>query len=162
MRTGIVAFLIGNFCVLYWPVHDFFSPQLFIFFLLALTFCSILILYKAKSIFAGLSTNNRKIHLKKLISFVFFFSIGGLYTQLYIDQFYPVLDFGQDEGKTIEVRGTIASIPNKTSKKQTFDFIISSAMEYDFLREGSPKLVLSLFKLEKWSTMANEDTLEKA
>ncbi len=127
MRTGIVAFLIGNFCLLYWPVHDFFSPQLFIFSLLALSFCSTLILYKAKSIFAGLSTNNHKIHLKKLISFVFFFSMGGLYTQLYIDQFYPELDFGQDEGKTIEVRGTIASIPKKTTEKQTFDFIISSA-----------------------------------
>ena len=123
MRTGIVAFLIGNTCLLYGSyLPDNVSILLLCGFLCVLT----LIVYKSPQHLNSLPLRKRYLYIPVLC----FFS-GILYTSLYITQFVYVLDLGQKEGKTIRVMGTISSIPYQTSKKQGFEFLINALEKKD-------------------------------
>ena len=118
MRTGIVAFLIGNTCLLYWP----YLPDIHtILWLLGLIVVLTLILYKARRHFVSLTPIFWSVS-----SLILCFLTGFVYTALYINLLVPVLDLGQMEGKTITVKGFIDSIPTKTTKKQGFEFIIEA------------------------------------
>ncbi len=162
MRTGIVAFIIGNISLLYWPLNfglmgpgfiksDFkasgfiepdtinlsllnsgaesdavFAETESIFLIVCLVFILILVLYKARQIFVSLSSFILPKSLKKLIFTIFSFWGGVLFTAFYITQMYPVLDLEQIEGKTIEVKGYLNSIPNQSKEKQSFEFFITA------------------------------------
>ncbi len=118
MRTGIVAFLIGNTCLLYWP----YLPDIyFILMISGLIFILTVILYKARRHFVSLASINCSLYFIILCFFT-----GVLYTSLYINQQLPALDLGQMEGKTITITGVIASIPYKSDKKQGFEFLVKA------------------------------------
>lgn len=132
MRTRIVAFLIGNISFLYWPLSWSLNFSLNTLFSRLMTACLflifVLLLYKARTIFVSSSALIFFNILKKFkipIVLVCFFLGGWFLTVLYVNHVYPVIDLEQIEGKTIEVRGYVDSIPNKTEKKLSFDFIIT-------------------------------------
>ena len=96
MRTGIVAFLIGNTCLLY---GAYLPDTLAILLLCGFLFILILIRYKVRQHLISLPLGKRNLNIPVLC----FFS-GILYTSLYITQFVHVLDLGQKEGKTVNKR----------------------------------------------------------
>lgn len=116
MRTGIVAFLMGNVSLLYWPFFpDFHLVLIGSGILLILTG----ILYKSRHHFVSLAA----IFLP-LCFFCLYFLFGFIYTALYIKHNVPVLELGQLEGTTIRLKGAIASIPYNNNKAQRFELII--------------------------------------
>ncbi len=141
MRTGIVAFLIGNISFLYWPsdretVSAFFHNSLqygqsalfivsAVIFLFA-AFITIRTLYKAKSVFVSLPDFILRISLLTGA-----FAGGVLYTAFYVIYSYPVLDLKQIEGQTISVTGYIDSIPDKSAERQSFEFFITARKNPD-------------------------------
>ena len=126
MRIGIIAFLIGNISLLYWPLKAGFPNTQSISLIVCLIFAFTILLYKARRVFVSPSTLISPIFHKSLTIFILAFLSGFVYTLFYITQIYPVLDLEQIEGETIEVRGTIDSIPRQAQNKQSFDFYINS------------------------------------
>ncbi len=148
MRTGIVAFLIGNISFLYWPlnwslvpeslvIESLFSNEPFNFIALCFFFFLFLaiVLYKTHFFFVSsfplFFSNRLKANplQKRRVNYLIFglcLFLGWSYTSFYVNQLYPVLDLGQLEGETIEVKGYLDSIPKKSEKKQSFDFIITA------------------------------------
>lgn len=128
MRTGIVAFLIGNISFLYWPTDREFISAVFLVFVLVLT--SIVALYKAQYLFVSLPAIFLKIFSKKVWIHFFVlacaFVCGVLYSAFYVNYLYPVLDLKQIEGQTITVTGYVNSIPNKSDDRQSFEFFITA------------------------------------
>ncbi len=160
MRTGIVAFLIGNISFLYWPVKFswafetvFSNKQLVnITFCFCLLLILILILYKAQLFFVSSSTIIFSNILSKrsvtYLTFSLFLLLGWSSTAFYVEQIYPVLELEKIEGKTIEVKGYLSSIPKKSEKKQSFDFVITarqlvldeSSVQWDKSFQGKVRL----------------------
>lgn len=54
------------------------------------------------------------------------FFCGYLFTAIYINHYYPLLDLENREGKTIIVKGYVESIPHRTKKKVSFQFVITA------------------------------------
>lgn len=142
MRTRIVAFLLGNISFLYWPndasLADYFPERgsllEFIVILLASVLILLVSLYKSKRMNVSSLSTIFKIFLKNKILpvFIWFFKFsvfalaGALLTSFYIQQAELVLDLEQWEGKTMTVKGYIDSIPHKTSRKQSFEFMLTA------------------------------------
>ncbi len=127
MRTRIVAFLIGNMALLYWPYLPDKSFTLSCFFSLLLI---IALLYKVRQKIVSISP--AIYHF--LLLFVSLF-LGAIYTSLYLNFNMPSLDLRQIEGKTIQVIGTVDSIPYQTNTKQGFNFYIKGIKKPDHIRE---------------------------
>ena len=122
MRTGIVAFLIGNICLLYWPeLPDNHSVLLIFGLLLFLTG----ILFKARPQFVS-QLDSLAPKFKSIVLFFLIIILGFTYTTLYINEFVPVLDLKQRESKTITIKGQVDSIVQKYDKRQKFIFDIAS------------------------------------
>lgn len=142
MRTRIVAFLVGNISFLYWPL-DYWplnwllkrgaEPDAVIsntpsFLLIISLFSALLIiLYKARLIFVSSPSFIFPVFFKsQIIPIAAFFAGGIVLTAFYISYIYPELNLEQIEGKTIEVKGYVDSIPGKTAEKQSFEFFITA------------------------------------
>ncbi|MCW8929693.1 MAG: DNA internalization-related competence protein ComEC/Rec2 [Gammaproteobacteria bacterium] len=136
MRTGIVAFLIGNFSLLYWPLSfsflnygqlkSNFPPIQTVLFVVCLFLVVVFSLYKARLFFVSSSIHIYQIFFKKTTIVISAFFLGFSYTLFYVSYLYPVLDLKQIEGKTIDIKGYIDSIPNKSDDKQSFEFYVTS------------------------------------
>lgn len=136
MRTGIVAFLMGNISLLYWPyLPDISSTFVIIFSAFAVISVVTGLLYKAHQYIVSsastfLSFFETSAYKKPFFSHMVFLILcvfcGFIYTSLYINLLIPKLDLGQLEGETIQVIGLIDSIPYKTETKYGFDFYIKA------------------------------------
>ncbi|MBE9526758.1 MAG: ComEC/Rec2 family competence protein, partial [Proteobacteria bacterium] len=127
MRTRIVAFLMGNMALLYWPYLPDKSFTLSCFFSLLLIMA---LLYKVRQKIVSISP----VFYHFLLLFVSF-SCGAIYTSLYLNFNMPSLDLRQIEGKTIQVIGTVDSIPYQTNTKQGFNFYIKGIKKPDHIKE---------------------------
>ncbi len=136
MRTGIVAFLIGNISLLYWPYLPDISSTFVIIFA-AFIVISILtgLLYKAHQYFVSSASvffiffkpsAYKKPFFTHISVFILCAFCGFIYTSLSVNLLIPKLDLGQLEGETIQVIGRIDSIPYKTETKYGFDFYIKA------------------------------------
>jgi len=123
MRTGIVAFLAGNISLLYWP---YFPDILVVLLITGLLVIISGILYKSRHLFVSLAAFFLSICFLSL-----YFLSGFLYSALYIKHFVPVLDLQQNEGKTITVKGFIASIPHSVDNRQSFELNIIARQTRD-------------------------------
>ena len=140
MRTGIVAFLMGNITILYWPYLPDKSVTLGSLSGLLLL---IILLYKFHNKIVSLSPNFYYLCLLTLSA-----ASGAVYTSLYLNFNMPTLDLKQLEGKTIQVIGIIDSIPYQSNIKQGFDFYIrgrkisdnSKSDSWDYSFKGKVKL----------------------
>lgn len=131
MRTGIVAGISGNIYFLY--IRPFKWSELnlcdhcadYLLPLVTLLLLSLL-LYKARTHIVSLLPDIYKKNYKVIINSVVMFLVGYILTAVYINYLYPTLNLDQIEGKNIVVTGYVDSIPDKTSKKTSFLFIISA------------------------------------
>lgn len=136
MRTGIVAFLMGNMGLLYWPyLPDISSTFVIIFAAFAVLSVVTGLLYKAhQHIVSSASTflsffqtaAYKKPFFSHMVFLLWCVFCGFIYTSLYINLLISKLDLGQLEGETIQVVGFIDSIPYKTETKYGFDFYIKA------------------------------------
>ncbi|MCU7836030.1 MAG: DUF4131 domain-containing protein [gamma proteobacterium symbiont of Taylorina sp.] len=118
MRTGIVAFLMGNIALLYWPYLPDQSTTLVSLFII---FILLFLLYKVHH--KIVSPGSAFYYFCLLALSVF---SGAVYTSLYIHFNVKHLELKQWEGETIRVIGTVDSIPYSTETKQTFNFKIKA------------------------------------
>ena len=134
MRTGIVAFILGNISFLYflpleWSEPGRIEPRAYypLLFTIFVIFLSLLIvLYKSRTIIVSSPSNIYKNFYKQFISCIVMFLCGYIFTTIYINQFYPVLELEKLEGKNVSVKGYVDSIPHKTEKKLSFQFVITA------------------------------------
>jgi competence protein ComEC len=158
MRTRIVAFLLGNISLLYWPLDQWplsycrqaavensniitlFSTQLTATQLILLSSTVILwviITYKHFLFFIKPPSFFLLNTVKSIIASLSAFLFGFIGTAFYITHIYPELDLGDKEGKTIEVKGYVDSIPHHSSKKQSFQFVITAINNTDNLLDNN-------------------------
>jgi len=130
MRSGIIAFVLGNISFLYLlPLNGADLRSFVIAFFLSLVLQ--VLLYKAqRGNVSFLSVFSQK-SIKALIIVSAMFFCGYCYTAIYVNQFYPALDLEGVEGKNLIVTGFIDSIPEKTAKKASFEFVISARQQLD-------------------------------
>ncbi len=135
MRTGIVAFVMGNICFLYFLPLDCsvqHTPIVqTVYGLLVLIFVCVLLLYKPIAVFVSLPTNIYIKFYQQAGLLLVMFAVGYLYTAIDVNYLYPQLDLSLLEGKTIKVKGYIASIPEKSEKKISFQFNILAREKND-------------------------------
>ncbi|MCU7940720.1 MAG: DUF4131 domain-containing protein [gamma proteobacterium symbiont of Bathyaustriella thionipta] len=132
MRTGIVAFIIGNVCFLYylpvdWSELSMMEPYVRyqLIFILFVPFLFRL-LYKSKTVFVSSQLIIYKNLYKQAVHIFIMFIFGYSFTAIYTNQFYPVLDLAHLEGKNITVKGYVDSIPRNSEKSQKFLFVITA------------------------------------
>jgi len=130
MRSGIIAFVSGNISFLYLLPLKGAALSSFIatFFFSLLLF---LLLYKARSVNVSFQTIffQKSVKAMIIVSAMFFF--GYCYTAIYINHWYPALDLDGSEGKNLIVTGFIDSIPKKTARRSSFEFVISARQQLD-------------------------------
>lgn len=134
MRTGIVAFILGNISFLYylpfeWSQQSRIEPHGYYLLLLIIVVISLSllsVLYKARTIIVSSQAIIYKNFYTRLIRLIVMFLCGYIFTAIYINQFYPALDLENMEGKNIIVKGYVESIPHITKKKLSFQFVITA------------------------------------
>ena len=114
MRTGIVAFILGNISFLYYLPPDWSELSIMkahvccqLLFII-LVFSLLIILYKSRTIIVSSFSVIYKDFYLPLIYFIVMFFCGYFFSAIYVNQFYPVLDLDHIEGKTILVKGLIS------------------------------------------------------
>ncbi len=152
MRIGIMAFILGNSCLLFLPVAWYPEQWLFYHWLSkspALNYVDnrIILLGLFSIVLLGFGLMYKKnqacfMSIKHSIANIFFtskhriyftpilaFLAGFIFTALYVNQFYPTLNLTDMEGKDIIVKGLVDSIPKNTASKQSFIFLINARQE---------------------------------
>lgn len=142
MRTGIVAFILGNISFLYYLQPDWSELSImkahvyYQLLFIILVFSLLIILYKSRTIIVSSFSVIYKDFYRPLIHFIVMFFCGYFFSAIYINQFYPVLNLEHIEGKSIIVKGYIDSIPKKTDIKQSFQFRITARATAREIQDG--------------------------
>ncbi len=118
MRTGIVAFLLGNVLLLYRPELPLLQS---IYWLICLILFLFLVLYKYHVLIVRHCSSCQPVILVSVC-----FLCGFVYTGWYIHSNVSALDWQNREATDIRVTGTVASIPELSDKRQRFDFTIDA------------------------------------
>lgn len=139
MRTGIVAFLLGNVFLLYRPELPLLQS---IYWLIGLILLLSFTLYKSRLLIV-----RQCLFCPYLFSIILFFITGFAYTGWFIHTNLTELAWQEHEGISIRVAGTVLSIPEISDKRQRFDFKIAGLQSDDSLDKSfSGKVRLSWYQ----------------
>ena len=141
MRTGIIAFLLGNVFLLYRPVLPL---QESLCWLAGLILFLSLLLYKSNILIVRHCS-----FCRYLFHIILFCMAGFTYTGWIIHTHVPQLDWQNREGKDLYLSGIVASSPDVSDKRQRFDFIIDGIVNHETLdRSFTGKVRLSWYESE--------------
>jgi competence protein ComEC len=139
MRTGIVAFLLGNVFLLYRPELPLLQS---IYWLAGLALLLSILLYKFRHLIVRYCS-----FCHYLSSLFLFFLTGFVYTGWYIHTNVAELELQHREGISIHIVGVVVSMPVISDRRQRFDFNMQGIVVNDTLDKSlQPK---RLFMLDK-------------